>query len=167
MEKKAILAFVVCMVILVGYFALMNKFYPPQPPAAPTEETLQPALDDVETTETLTPTVSEAPPSTARAPSNLIRPDYSTGEPAIEEFVVPTDTLRVHFSNVNACIRAVELVPTTDEGERYRYSEVGDPKAPLKLLAAPPGAPAPSRRQRGCLPTPPAAGELTSYRRAT
>jgi len=136
MEKKAILAFVVCMVILVGYFALMNKFYPPQPPAAPTEENLQPALDDVETTETLTPTVSEAPAS-----AGAIRPDYSAGQPEIEDFTVTTDTLQLHFTNVNACIRAVELVPTTDEGERYRYGEIGDPKAPLELLAAPPGAP--------------------------
>ena len=122
MEKRTLLAVVLSMAVMLGFFIIQEQFFPPAPPPAP-------ALPDQRDWRADEP----ARPFVPR-PLDDGQITQITGEPAFPQRVtVETDVLRVVLCNAGANIVSFQLLRHLDRGEPVEMIFTGD--APPQAFA--------------------------------
>jgi len=124
MDRKSIIVIVACFVLLVLWFPLVNKLYPPKPlPPGATNAVATAAAPATVTTSPAT-ALPATPPSMSAATTP--RPVFSTN--VLEETVVVTnDNARYTFTSLGGGLKLIELV---------RYPETVSKLNPRQPLAS-------------------------------
>jgi YidC/Oxa1 family membrane protein insertase len=138
MDRKSIIAIVVCFLVLIGWYPLMNKLYPPK--RVPPQGTNAPAttLASTNTIPTASSNSAPAPPTVATSagtsPSRLI---ISSNEP--EQLVEITNALAHYtFSSYGGGLKLVELLKYKESTTTIRKKSAAGPVATLNAFTEAP-----------------------------
>jgi YidC/Oxa1 family membrane protein insertase len=138
MDRKSIIVIVVCFLVLIGWYPLMNKIYPPKPGAA--RGTNAPAATATGTNAAPgAPSVStSAPPpsvtTSGAAPARLV---IGTNEP--EQLVEITNALAHYtFSSYGGGLKLVELLKYKESTTTIRKKAAAGPVATLNAFTEAP-----------------------------
>ena len=112
MEKRTILAVVLSMVVMIGFFFIQNMLYPPPDAPAPQGAAGQESLSPVTPLQTGDFTLPSGPEPLAAASLEAASEDIP-----LRQVVVETDALRVVLTNAGGNIVSYQLKGHLDEGE--------------------------------------------------
>jgi YidC/Oxa1 family membrane protein insertase len=128
MDKRAILGIALSILVLIIYQELINRFYPPPPPDAPSSE----SKSDGRAPETAS--TEKSPPQPAPAPSQAAPVQAPVRQPA-RDIKVETENFIAVFTSQGARLKSFKF-------KKYRAS-AGDNSPPFEMVQAAPGVPLP------------------------
>jgi YidC/Oxa1 family membrane protein insertase len=110
MEKRTLLAIVLSVAVMAGFFAIQSRFFPPPTPAAPPQEQTapEPFTDNVTPQENPQAYQDALPTDEQRKPVEIVPPRTVT---------VETDLIKVELSNAGGNIVSFQLKKHMDSGE--------------------------------------------------